>query len=100
MKTIQQIKDEIAVKHGFLDWYNLLFKTLDLRASPVNIFLDIENEAMQTYAQQLAEAACEELRGRIANYVQTYGSTHPDENHFEEIMRIPVPLNFIKQHNK
>lgn len=63
MKTIQEIKNEVAVNNGYVDWRAVMF----YHKQPLNTeeFSEIVNEAMQQYAKQ----CCDELRTKIGVFL-------------------------------
>lgn len=59
-KTLQQIKDEIAIKYGYEDWADL---ETSLQKKEIG---ELFEEAAELYAKQIALAACEKQRGICA----------------------------------
>ena len=53
MKTPDEIKDEVAKSHGYDSWDDLL--DCVPFAIGIKAFCDLENEAMEAYAQQFRE---------------------------------------------
>ncbi len=74
MKTLEQIKDEVARKKGFSDWKDLLKYQLNLGL----ISRDMD-EAAKLYANAKLEEAAERLKHSDGGrYGCTYGDTEHD----------------------
>lgn len=54
MKTIEEIKNEVAKKHGYDNWTDLICQMLHV-GWRMTEFLKYENEAMQEYAKQCCD---------------------------------------------
>lgn len=68
MKTIEEIKNEVAVRHGYDNWPDLICKMLHV-GWRMSAFLKYENEAMDEHAKQAAEAQRElDIKNATANY--------------------------------
>lgn len=67
MKTITEIKDQIAQQHGYKDFLDVL-KSFDCAKSTYAEVNFIINEAMQEYAKQ----CCEEQKIQCSNDVQIF----------------------------
>lgn len=52
MKTLEQCKQEIAVKHGYDGWDEITFGYI-LRDTDINVYI---NEAAELYAEEVAKA--------------------------------------------
>lgn len=89
-KTIEQIKDEVAVKHGHKNWWELLKKTHnDIKLQPR--FVNIENEAMQLYAKQMCEEHTETV-------LRSDGSVYKQVHYIEHLeLRLQIVKGEIKE---
>lgn len=61
MKTQNEIKDEVAIMHGYKDWYDLFLNHGEHYNH--NWFTEIENEAIGIYASQMILANEEKWKG-------------------------------------
>lgn len=61
MKTIEEIKNEVSVKHGYESFYFMLLHMYAGESKPIDVS-DIISEAMQEYAKQ----CCEEQKNACA----------------------------------
>lgn len=61
LKTLTEIKDEIALNNGYTTWFSLIDSYPHSTMTPEKLD-ELENEATKLYALQIAEAACKEQR--------------------------------------
>lgn len=81
MKAIEQCKDEIAVKHGYMDFAQLIKVQHNLKSDHISAVLD---EAMQIYAEQMCIRQSEILTEKAINLLNRF----PDDGTLHELVKI------------
>lgn len=63
MEKKESIRNNIAIKHGHLDWQQLLIYCLN--SNKIGTLESIEDEVMEEYAQQQAKELSIEFRNKV-----------------------------------
>lgn len=81
MKTIEEIKNEVALKHGYDNWPDLICQMLHV-GWRMTAFLKYENEAIQEYAKQ----CCDE---QIKACAEKYDNSNDELDYYQVIISTP-----------
>lgn len=91
MKTLEEIKKEVAVKYRFKSWERIL-ELVSLRDCPINWFEEYENEVAEEYARQCCE---EQIKACLENaeVIEDPDNNNPYTSHriidIESILNTP-----------
>ncbi|HFK5596394.1 TPA: hypothetical protein ACG0AT_000941 [Elizabethkingia anophelis] len=70
MKTLEQIKNEVAIEFGYYDFHNSTF----CRKTDVKIC----DEISKRYAREVAQASLEKASESLVHFIDTYNADHSE----------------------